>query len=48
VDLIQEFFRLVYNVPELVRLVGIIGLIVIVFAETGLLVGFFLPEIHCS
>jgi membrane-associated protein len=43
VDLIQEFFRLVYNVPELVRLVGIIGLIVIVFAETGLLVGFFLP-----
>jgi membrane-associated protein len=42
-DLIQQFFATVYNVPELVRLVGIYGLILIVFAETGLLVGFFLP-----
>jgi membrane-associated protein len=42
-DLIQSFFSNVYNVPELIRLVGFYGLIVIVFAETGLLVGFFLP-----
>lgn len=42
-DFIQEFFRTVYNVPELIRIVGFYGLIVIVFAETGLLVGFFLP-----
>jgi membrane-associated protein len=40
---IEEFFATVYNVPELIRLVGLLGLIVIVFAETGLLVGFFLP-----
>ena len=42
-ELIQSFFRTVYNVPELVRLVGLFGLTAIVFAETGLLVGFFLP-----
>ena len=42
-DLIQEFFRFVYNVPELIRLVGLAGMIFIVFAETGLMVGFFLP-----
>jgi membrane-associated protein len=39
----DTFFRNLYNVPELIRLVGSIGLIVIVFAETGLMVGFFLP-----
>ena len=42
-DLIHSFFSNVYNVPELIRLVGFYGLILIVFAETGLLVGFFLP-----
>ncbi len=42
-DLIQDFFRFVYNVPELIRFVGLAGLIFIVFAETGLMVGFFLP-----
>jgi membrane-associated protein len=41
--LVQEFFRVVYNVPELIRFVGFFGLMVIVFAETGLLIGFFLP-----
>ncbi len=40
---IQQFFATVYNVPELIRLVGLYGLIFIVFAETGLMVGFFLP-----
>lgn len=42
-DLIQEFFRTVYNVPELIRLGGLAGLILVVFAETGLMIGFFLP-----
>src|SRR5918992_3723074 len=41
--LVESFFQTVYNVPELIRLGGLIGLIVIVFAETGLLIGFFLP-----
>jgi len=41
--LVQDFFRTVYNVPELIRIGGMAGLIAIVFAETGLMVGFFLP-----
>jgi membrane-associated protein len=43
VQLVEQFFRTVYNVPELIRFGGLIGLIIIVFAETGLLIGFFLP-----
>lgn len=42
-DLIRAFFNNVYNVPELIRLVGFFGLMAIVFSETGLMVGFFLP-----
>jgi membrane-associated protein len=42
-ELIQEFFRTVYNVPELIRMVGLFGIVFIIFAETGLMVGFFLP-----
>jgi membrane-associated protein len=42
-DLIQDLFRTLYNVPELIRLGGLLGLVLIVFAETGLMVGFFLP-----
>jgi membrane-associated protein len=42
-QLVEQFFSTVYNVPELIRLVGFYGLILIVFAETGLLIGFFLP-----
>ncbi len=42
-DLIEQFFKTVYNVPLLIKLVGFPGLMVIVFAETGLMVGFFLP-----
>jgi membrane-associated protein len=42
-ELIQDFFRTVYNVPELIRWGGLVGLILIVFAETGLMIGFFLP-----
>lgn len=43
IDLIQSFFATVYNVPELIRIGGMAGLIAIVFAETGLMIGFFLP-----
>lgn len=42
-ELIEEFFRTVYNVPALIRAGGMMGLVLIVFAETGLMVGFFLP-----
>jgi membrane-associated protein len=42
-DFIQDAFRTLYNVPELIRIGGLLGLVVIVFAETGLMVGFFLP-----
>jgi membrane-associated protein len=42
-DLIESFFRTLYNVPELIRIGGLAGLVLIVFAETGLMVGFFLP-----
>ena len=43
ISLVEKFFETVYNSPELIRLGGLAGLILIVFAETGLLVGFFLP-----
>ena len=42
-SIVDWFLNNVYNVPELIRWVGFPGLIAIVFAETGLLVGFFLP-----
>jgi membrane-associated protein len=42
-SVVDWFLNNVYNVPELIRWVGFPGLIAIVFAETGLLVGFFLP-----
>ncbi len=42
-NFIQDFFHTVYNVPELIRIVGQYGLPLIIFAETGLLLGFFLP-----
>ncbi len=42
-NLIQSFFHTVYNVPQLISIVGQYGLPLIIFAETGLLLGFFLP-----
>jgi membrane-associated protein len=42
-DFIKEFFNSVYDVKSLVMWAGYAGLFIIVFAETGLLVGFFLP-----
>lgn len=32
-----------FDLPELIRAIGYLGLFAIVFAETGLLIGFFLP-----
>ena len=42
-DFIKEFFGRLTDVKELVRWAGYPGLAMIVFSETGLLVGFFLP-----
>jgi membrane-associated protein len=38
-----ELFRTIYNVEWLVRFGGLALIVAIVFAETGLMVGFFLP-----
>jgi len=38
-----DLFHRIYDVESLVRVGGIVGLTVIVFTETGLLIGFFLP-----
>ena len=42
-SVVNWFFDNVYNVPVLIRTVGPYGLMAVVFAETGLLIGFFLP-----
>ncbi len=45
-DAIREFFHLLFSVEgltELIRWGGLAGLAAIIFAETGLLIGFFLP-----
>jgi len=42
-DIIKEFFGKLTDIKELVRWAGYPGLAMIVFSETGLLVGFFLP-----
>jgi len=42
-ELFQELFQRLSNLPELVQWAGTFGLAAIVFSETGLLVGFFLP-----
>ena len=40
---LETIFKTLYDVPRLVAWAGIAGMALIVFAETGLLVGFFLP-----
>jgi membrane-associated protein len=40
---ISELFHRLSNLPELVHWAGLIGLTAIIFSETGLLVGVFLP-----
>ena len=42
-DILREFFSNIYRFDELIRWGGYTVLVAIVFAETGLLVGFFLP-----
>jgi membrane-associated protein len=41
----MDFIRQLLNVRELIHWGGIIGITGIVFVETGLFFGFFLPEI---
>ncbi|MBI4711640.1 MAG: DedA family protein, partial [Candidatus Omnitrophica bacterium] len=40
---LHEFFSRLYNFQELIRWGGYLGLVIIIYAETGLLAGFFLP-----
>jgi membrane-associated protein len=40
---LSELFNRLSNLPDLIQWAGFIGLTIIVFSETGLLVGFFLP-----
>jgi len=42
-EFLWDLFHRIYDVESLVRVGGVVGLTVIVFIETGLLVGFFLP-----
>ncbi len=42
-EFLKEIFAQIYDVKSLVMWAGYIGLVAIVFAETGLLIGFFLP-----
>jgi membrane-associated protein len=43
VEWLQEFFSKLHNLDELIAWAGYYGLTIIVFCETGLLAGFFLP-----
>lgn len=42
-ELISDFIKAIYSFPELIAWGGYVVLFAIIFAETGLLVGFFLP-----
>lgn len=42
-DIITDFFSNLFNPEELIKWGGLIILIIIIFAETGLMIGFFLP-----
>jgi membrane-associated protein len=42
-EFLWDLFHRIYDVESLVRVGGVVGLTAIVFIETGLLVGFFLP-----
>jgi membrane-associated protein len=43
IDLFREFFARFHDLPELLKWGGYPVLMIIIFAETGLLLGFFLP-----
>lgn len=42
-QLLREFFERLRDLPALVQWAGYVGLTLIIFTETGLLLGFFLP-----
>ena len=42
-EFLTEFYQKLRDLPALVQWAGYVGLTLIIFAETGLLVGFFLP-----
>jgi membrane-associated protein len=42
-EFLTEFYHRLRDLPALVQWAGYVGLTIIIFAETGLLVGFFLP-----
>ncbi|CAN5402808.1 VTT domain-containing protein [soil metagenome] len=42
-EVISDFFHKLGNLEELIRWGGLVVLIIIIFAETGLMIGFFLP-----
>jgi membrane-associated protein len=42
-EFLHDFFTRLRDLPELVRWAGTIGMMLIIFCETGLLVGLFLP-----
>ncbi len=42
-DALSAFLHQLYDIPFLIKTVGYAGLFAIIFAETGLMVGFFLP-----
>ena len=42
-DWLSELFQNLTDIPTLIKWAGYVGLTAIIFAETGLLVGFFLP-----
>ena len=42
-EIISNFLSTIYDLPSLVQTIGYIGLALIIFAETGLFFGFFLP-----
>jgi membrane-associated protein len=43
VETLTELFHSIYNVQAIITWGGLLALVLVVFAETGLLVGFFLP-----
>lgn len=42
-DFLQDLFSRLRDLPELVRWAGTVGMMLIIFCETGLLIGLFLP-----
>ena len=42
-EFLKDLFNSIYDVKSLVMWAGYVGLFAIIFAETGLLVGFFFP-----